>query len=74
MKSEVLEFLTNEEDFALFKNKEEFKQAYPDKKPGEYRPRPNWNPDKYPCLAKEIDFYHNPNGQDEYIMYYIYNV
>lgn len=66
-------FEQDQQDWYRFDSVEEFREQYPKPVYGKYIPQPNFEPEKYPCFAKEVDFKYVSNGPDEYVMAYIYD-
>lgn len=71
MNFEIMEFL-EDQGYVFIKDEDDFNKSYPEKIPGQYTVRPRNSPEEYPCMARSEDIWYNPNGQDEYILSFIY--
>jgi len=71
MNDTVIEYLKTQ-NFTYVESREKFLTLYPEREPHEYRACPNQSPNSYPCMVADVDFWHNPTGQDEYIMCILY--
>jgi hypothetical protein len=63
-----------DQEFTLIENEEQFLEAYPPVKWGEYRPQPNARPSLYPCMIREEQIVDNPDGADEAVISIVFLV
>ena len=62
-----------EQGWSVIDSEEEFLKQYPKPLYGHYRPQPWCEPERYPCLMKELATISNPNGADYAMLAYIYD-
>ena len=71
--SNIAVFDHNEQGWDKISTMEEFLGRYPKPLHGHYRPQPWCEPERFPCLMKEIATIDNPNGADHVFISYIYD-